>query len=177
MPELYVGNVSKQIQVFAYRVPERQGVITQNIPIGGQIRVSPNGTLVDLAPQEIDYIIDQHRAYGIRSVDDSKECNSPFNGLIYSIGKAITVEKLHKAMRRKDEELKAFGAKIRQEAALAVNSQIEEQIGAPLRELEMSFQEEEPRGGYAEDLDHIAEGVRVSRDNVAPIEGRRGRRA
>jgi hypothetical protein len=176
MPELYIGNVSKQIQVFAYRVPERQGVITQTIPIGGQIRVSPNGTLVDLTTPEIDAIISQHRMYGLRSADDLKENNSPFNGLIYSIGKTISVDKLHKAMRKKDDELKDFGTKIRQEAALAVNSQIEEQIGAPLRQLEMSFQEEEPRGGYAEDLDHIAEGVRVSRENVATMEGRRSRR-
>jgi len=177
MPELYIGNVSKQIQMFAYRVPERQGVITQTIPIGGQIRVAPNGVNVDLTSPEIESIINQHRMYGIRSADDLKESNSPFNGLIYSIGKAISVEKLQKAMRKKDDELKDFGAKIRQEAALAVNSQIEEQIGAPLRNLEMSFQEEEPRGGYSDDLDHVAEGVRVTRDsNVAPIEGRRGRR-
>jgi hypothetical protein len=177
MPELFIGNVSKQIQMFAYRVPERQGIITQTIPIGTQIRVAPNGINTDLSPLEVDAIIAQHRVYGIRPAEDLKENSSPFNGLIYSIGKPITVEKLQKAMRKKDDELKEFGAKVRQEAALAVNSQIEEQIGAPLRNLEMSFQEEEPRGGYSDDLDHIAEGVRVTREsNVAPIEGRRSRR-
>jgi hypothetical protein len=168
MPELYVGNVSKQIQMFAYRVPERQGVITQTIPIGGQIRVSPNGYTVDLAAVEIDYILNQHKAYGLLSVDELDSKASPFSGLVYSVGKAISSDKLYKAMKRKEEELNKFGQKIRQEAALAVNSQIEQQIGRPLRELEMSFEEEEPRGGYSEDIDHLAEGVRVTR---TPMEG------
>src|SRR5215475_4911848 len=176
MPELFVGNVSKQVQMFAYRVPERPGIITQTIPIGTQIRVSPNGILIDLSMPEIDAILNQHKQYGMVSVDEIDSKASPFSGLVYSIGKPISADKLQRAMRRKDEEMKKFGQKIRQEAALAVNSQIEEQIGGPLRTLEMSFQEEEPRGGYSEDLDHVAEGVRVTRDNVAPIEGRRSRR-
>jgi len=178
MPELYVGNVSKQIQMFAYRTPERQGVVTQTIPIGGQIRVSPNGYNTDLATPEIEAILNQHKTYGLLSLEELDSKSSPFSGLVYSIGKAIPVDKLHKGMKRKEEDLNKFGQKLRQEAALAVNSQIEEQIGAPLRELEMSFQEEEPRGGYSEDLDHLAEGVRVTRtaqEGVVSI-GKRGRR-
>lgn len=177
MPELYVGNVSKQIVQFCYRFPERTGVIVQTIPIGGQIRITPNGQYVDLSPPEIDSVISQHRTYGIVSVDDIDEKRGAFDGLCYSVGKAISIEKLRRAMHKKDEALQVFGQKIRQEAALAVNSQIEEQVGAPLRQLEMSFQEEEPRGGYVDDLDHLAEGVRVTRtENVAPLEGRRSRR-
>ena len=177
MPELYVGNISKQTQMFAYRVPERVGIVTQTIQIGGQIRVSPNGYIVDLSTPEIDAIISQHKAYGIVSVDDLSRSSSPFNSLVYSIGKPISAEKLHRAMRKKDEELNKFGQKIRQEAALAVNSQIEEQIGYPLRQLEMSFAEEEPKGGYSDDLEHAAEGVRVTRaEGPIPLEGRRGRR-
>jgi hypothetical protein len=168
MPELYIGNVSKQIQMFAYRIPERQGVITQVIPIGAQIRVSPNGYITDLSTPEIDAILNQHKAYGLVSVDELDSKTSPFSGLVYSIGKPLTADRMYKAMKRKEEELNKFGQKIRQEAALAVNSQIEEHIGRPLRELEMSFEEEEPRGGYNEDLDHLAEGVRVTRN---PREG------
>jgi hypothetical protein len=173
MPDLFIGNVSKQIQMFAYRVPERSGIITQVIPIGGQIRVSPNGTTAELTTPEMDAVIEQHKMYGLVSINELDSKGSPFSGLVYSIGKPISAEKLHRAMRKKDEEMKKFGQKIRQEAALAVNSQIEEQIGAPLRTLEMSFQEEEPRGGYAEDLDHAAEGVRVTREGVTSIRGRR----
>jgi hypothetical protein len=178
MPELYIGNVSKQIFQFAYRIQERPGVIYQTIPIGGQIRVSPNGQITDLSTPEIDYIINQHKTYGIVPVEEVDSGQSPFNGLCYSIGKPMSVEKLRRAMLKKEEALKEHGTKLRREAALAVNSQIEEQIGAPLRELEMSFQEEEPRSGYADDLDHVAEGVRVTRQSeiVAQIDQGRRRR-
>jgi hypothetical protein len=177
MPELYIGNVSKQVFQFAYRSPERPGVIVQTIPIGGQIRITPNGVHVDLSPPEIDAIISQHRTYGIVAIEDIDRLNGPFDGLCYSIGKAMSVDKLRKAMQKKEEALKFFGQKMRKEAALAVNSQIEEQIGAPLRQLEMSFQEEEPRSGYADELDHVAEGIRVTRqEGVTPLDTGRRRR-
>lgn len=173
MPELYIGNVSKQIFQFCYRSPDRAGVIVQTIPIGGQIRISPNGQHIDLSPPEIEAIIAQHRTYGIVPVEEVDKLRGPFDGICYSVGKPISVEKLRRAMLKKEEALNAFGKKMRQEAALAVNSQIEEQIGAPLRELEMSFQEEEPKAGYSDDVDHLAEGVRVTRDAVVPLGRRR----
>jgi hypothetical protein len=177
MPELYIGNISKQIFQFCYRSPERPGVIVQPIPIGGQIRISPNGVLTDLSTPEIDAIISQHRAYGMVALDEVDD-KHPFDGLCYSIGKPMTVEKLRRAMLKKEDAVRTYGQNLRREAALAVNSQIEEQIGAPLRQLEMSFQEEEPRSGYSDDLDHIAEGVRVTRQNetIASIEQGRRRR-
>ncbi|HEY7418117.1 MAG TPA: hypothetical protein VH593_23260 [Ktedonobacteraceae bacterium] len=177
MPELYIGNVSKQIFQFAYRALERPGVVVQTIPIGGQIRVSPNGSRIDLTTPEIDHIIDQHRIYGMLPVDEIDSSKDPFSGLCYSIGKPITAEKLWKAMKKKEEALNKFGQQMRQEAALAVNAQIEEQVG-PLRQLEMSFAEEEPRGGYADDMNHLAEGIRVTREGGFPTaeNGRRARR-
>src|SRR5215475_11938590 len=113
MPELYVGNMSKQIQQFGYRVPERQGTIFQPIPIGGQIRVSPDGQRRDLSTPEIDAIIGQHSTYGLVCVDDIDAKQSPFSGLCYSIGKPITPEKLRRAMLKKEEALGVFGQKIR----------------------------------------------------------------
>lgn len=163
MPELYIGNISKQVQQFCYRSLERPGVIMQPIPIGGQIRVSPTGNKADLTTPEIDFILEQYGKYGMLPVEEIDGKGHPFSGLCYSIGKAITPERLRKAMLKKEEALQKFGAKIRQEAALATNNQIEEQIGAPLRNLEMSFEEIEPRGGYADDADHLSEGVRVTR--------------
>lgn len=179
MPELYVGNVSKQIHQFCYRSLERPGVIIQTIPIGGQIRIAPNGAKTDLTTPEIDHIVDQHRIYGMLPVDEIDRTKDPFSGLCYSIGRPISTEKLYKAMKKREEALDAFGQKTRQEAALAVNSQIEEQVG-PLRQLEMSFAEEEPKSGYSDDMAHLAEGIRVTRNapEGPPLEngGRRGRR-
>jgi hypothetical protein len=178
MPELFIGNISKQVFQFAYRSPERPGVIVQTIPIGGQIRISPNGQHVDLSTPEIESIINQHVTYGLVEIDEVDSKQNPHSGLCYSVGKAMTPEKLRKAMLKKEEALIEYGKKLRQEAALAVNSQIEGQIGAPLRQLEMSFQEVEPRSGYADDFDHIAEGVRVTRqsETIASIEQGRRRR-
>jgi hypothetical protein len=173
MPELYIGNMSKQIQQFCYRSTARPGVIVQTIPIGGQIRISPNGRDINLSPEEIDHILGQHRGYGIIDIKDIDQLDSPFNSVCFSIGAPITPENLHRAMVRKEELVNKFGSKVREEAAVAVNQQIEEHSG-PLKALEMSFTEEEPRGGYADNLDHLAEGVRVTRDaNVAPLRGRR----
>jgi len=176
MAELYVGNVSKQIQQFAYRALEKSGIIIQTVPIGGQVRVAPNGPNVDLTTPEIDYIINQHRMYGLVSVDEIK-ARGKLSGLVYSIGKPISEDKLRRAIVKLEDELDERGRELRKEAALSVNSQIETHINAPLRNLEMSFEEEEPRGGYANDLEHLAEGVRVTRTDASlpSVNGRRRR--
>ena len=174
MPELYIGNVSKQIQQFAYRVPERPGVIMQPIPIGGQIRISPNGVTTDLSSPEIDAIVNQHRIYGMVGIEEMDSYRGRFGGLVYSIGKQISVDKLRRGMAKHENSLNEMGKQIRQEAALAVNSQIEQSLnGRPLHQLEMSFEEEEPRAGYSDDFDHLSEGVRVTRE--AQAGGRRRR--
>jgi len=173
MPELYIGNVSKQIHQFAYRALERSGVIIQPIPIGGQIRLSPNGANIDLTTPEIDYIIGQHRSYGLTPINELDANRNPFSGLVYSIGKPISADKLRRAMVKLEENLNEFGRKIRQEAALAMNTQMEQQFNQPLRQLEMSFEEVEPKAGYSDDVNHLSEGVRVTRD--ADL-GRRARR-
>jgi hypothetical protein len=179
MPELYIGNATKQVHQFTYRSPERPGVIVQTIPMGGQVQISPNGVHRDLSTPEIDAIIAQHRTYGIISIEEVDQMQGPFDGLCYSIGKPISMDKLHRVMKKKDDLMQHFGQKMRQEAALAVNQQIEGQIG-PLRQLEMSFIEEEPKSGYSDDLTHLSEGVRVTRDQdintISADPGRRGKR-
>lgn len=182
MTQLFIANVTKQLVQFAYRVPERQGVVVQPIPIGGQIKVTPLGGKDDLSTPEIDAIIDQHRKYGLIPVEEVDSSKVPFCGMCYSVGKPITVDRLHKAMKRNEDALEEQGKVIRQEAAVAVNNQIEGTIGENLRQLEMSITEEEPRGGYSEDHTPLGEGVRVIRSeptggNTLPFIGRgRGRR-
>jgi hypothetical protein len=177
---LYVANVTKQIVQFAYRVPERQGVVIQPIPIGGQVRITPLGGKDDLSTPEIDAIIDQHRKYGLVPVEEVDNSKNPFHGMFYSVGKPISVERLHKAMKRTEEALEEQGKQMRQEAAIAVNNQIENTIGENLKRLEMSITEEEPRGGYPEDHEPLGEGVRVMRaedtgGTTLPFIGRSGR--
>lgn len=180
MSQLFVANVTKQIVQFAYRLPERQGVVVQPIPIGGQVRISPLGGREDLSTPEIDAILDQYRKYGLISVSEIESSKTPFHGMCYSLDKPISVEKLHRAMKRNEDALEDLGKQLRKEAALAVNNQIEGTIGENLRQLEMSITEEEPRGGYPEDHDPVGEGVRVIREeggNTLPFIGRRGRKS
>lgn len=180
MSELYVANVTKQVVQFAYRALERSGVIVQTIPIGGQVKIAPKGSNGDLSAPEMDHIIDQHRKYGLVDVNDI-DSSKTFNGMCYSVGKPISVDRLHRAMKRNEDALEAMGKQIRQEAAIAVNNQIENTIGEHLRQLEMSVTEEEPRGGYPEDHAPLGEGVRVSRSEdtgggtTLPFIGRGGR--
>lgn len=174
MPAMYVGNASKQIIQFAYRVPERKGVVVQPIPIGGQVLLAPNGTNTDLSSLDIDSIVKQYSKYGMVEVSELDSTKEPFTGCCYSVGKPISVDKLRRAMERDEDRLEKLGQKIRQEAAVAVNSQIESNLGAPLRGLEMSASEIEPNGGFKDDgtKKHVAEGVRVTRRQ----EGRNPRR-
>ena len=99
MPELFIGNVSKQIIQFAYRTLERAGVIYQTIAIGGQIRIAPNGVKTDLTTPEIDYIIGQHRVYGILPIEELNDITAS-SSVCYAIGKPISADKLQRAMRK-----------------------------------------------------------------------------
>jgi hypothetical protein len=179
MSQLFVANVTKQIVQFAYRLPERQGVIIQPIPIGGQIKISPTGGRDELSSPDIDAILDQHRKYGLISATEIDSSKTPFHGMCYSLDKPIPVEKLHRAMTRNEEALEDLGKAIRKEAAVAVNRQIEGTIGENLRQLEMSITEEEPRGGYPDTHDPLGEGIRVIREEEGgglPFIGRSARR-
>jgi hypothetical protein len=181
MVQLYVANVTKQVVQFAYRAVEKSGVVVQTIPIGGQVLIAPQGSKTDLSTPEIDVILDQHRKYGLVAIEEVESSKIPFHGMCYSIGKPISVERLHRAMKRNEDALEALGKQIREEAAVAVNNQIEGTIGENLKQLEMSITEEEPRGGYSEDHEPLGEGVRVIRQTEGgaplPFVGRgRGRR-
>jgi hypothetical protein len=163
MAELYIANVTKQHYHFAYRALERQGAVYQPVPIGGQTRIAPTGR-TDLTREEIDYIVDQHRRYGLISVDEVEAVQGSFSGYLYSVGEPVSADKMRRAMLKHEESLDKLGRQIRQEAAVSVVEQVERTLGAPLRTLDMSVEEVEPRGGYAADLSHISEGVRVSRE-------------
>jgi hypothetical protein len=175
MAELYIANGTKQIYQFAYRVPERSGVVTQVIPIGGQVRIAPNGTDYNLSQPVIDSILKQWSKYGLTPVADLDTLRGPFNGICYSVGKPVSVDRLRRAMERREGELENWGKEMRKQAAVAAHDKIEAETGLNIRELEMSVEEVEPRGGYTDEHRHVSEGVRVTRQN-GPATPPRGRR-
>ena len=168
--DLYIGNATRQVQQFCYRVPEQGGVRVQDIAIGTQIKISG-----DLNSAQIDSIIDQHRVYGLIPAKEAGKVKD-FAGLCYSVGKPIKAERLQLAMDANQVVLKARGEQLRRDAAISVNNAIEGQLdemgtGTRLREVEMSAAEEEPRGGYRETP--FGEGVRVTRDDAKTAARRR----
>lgn len=162
---LYIANSTKQHQDFIYRLPGK-GPRMQPIPIGGQIQVTG-----DLTADEIDQVIAQHAKYGLIPVDEVDR-NKTFNGMCYSVGKSITMDKIDRAIRHNTNVLIERGKVIRQHAAIAEHNTLENRLveserPEALRNLEMSVIEEnhDPRS----ETPAISEGFRVNRDeNIAP---------
>lgn len=169
MGVMYVGNATRQNYTFLYRASGRSTPTAQEIPIGTQVKLSG-----DLTPDDVEGIILQHQPYGFMNVDSF---NSPlFGGIVYSEGRPISSEKLKKAMIKYQEILDARGKVIRKEGAIAVTDVIEKQIigednnAMKLTNLEMSVEEDPPKGGSVEGHpDLFSEGIQVLR--VAPTEG------
>jgi len=172
--DLYIGNSTKQRQQFCYRVPEETGLRVQDIEIGTQVKISG-----DLSTQQIDAIIQQHRAYGLVPAAEAGKVKG-FTGLCYSVGRPIQSATLELAIDANQRVLEARGKKLREEAAIAVSNGMEQTLGemgtgANLREVEMSAVEEEPKGGYRDDAP-FGEGVRVTREDARTTSQRRNRR-
>lgn len=175
MASFYVGNATKHDLDFGYRLPEsKSGMIIVKVKMGQQMKLTGN-----LSVLECDAIIEQYKIYGIKNVNDMNLGRGEYNGIIYSIDKPITMDKIRRAMDRNVETLEEQGKKQRMEAAIATNANIETNIGTPLRELEMSVAEIEPPQGFGPDAgSHVAEGVRVNREaeQGGPKVSKRGRR-
>lgn len=170
--KFYVANVTKQHYVFTYRVPERAQPCTQLIPVGEQICLAPNGSDTDLSQLEIDMILKQYEKYGIADVNGIDHAKGPFNGICYSIGKPISVEKMRKAMLKSDQVLDKLGKQIRQEAAVAAHSDFENRFlaGDPMQKhMDISVEEVIPSRGLDDDLTHISEGVRITRNPTSDL--------
>ena len=170
--KLYVANCSKAHRhLFVYRVIEGRDTITQVIEAGGQTQISGDHTA-----EGIDYIVSQHRLYGITAVDQIDRTR-PYFGLAYSIDKPISADKLQRAIAHNDEALVQLGKEMRAGAAVTTNANAEQfstDNRLPgIQNLEMTVVEER-RDGLTPDVN---EGIRVTDRGVpqapAPTRGRR----
>lgn len=155
MSEMYVGNGTKQVQSFCYRLPEGKAV-TVTISMGGQIKIPGN-----LSAMDIDAIVDQHSKYGLVRTDEIDR-TQPFIGLCYSIDKPISIAQISRVLDHNDEVLTERGKVIREEAAVALNSAIEQNTGVAFDNLELSVIEQPKSAG--DEGPKFAEGVRVTSD-------------
>jgi hypothetical protein len=140
--------------MFAYCIPEMAGVKTQAIRMGSQVPIPG-----ELNPMQVDAIIEQHRIYGLVTVEEFERMKA-FVPFVASVDRPVKMETIQRVMALNTGVLVKRGQDMRKEAAVAVNAAIEE-ITPSIETLEMSVEEE--RQGSFSDRDAMSEGVRVSR--------------
>lgn len=174
---LYIANATKQVHDFIYRLPESPNAHKQQIEIGGQIVLAQ-----ELNSLDIDAVIEQHALYGLVKADEIDRARA-FTGMCYSVDKPVSLPNIQKLFLVNHNALLERGQEIRKAAAVAVESQLQNNLGenAGLGAVEMSVVEE-TSGSTRSGIDDqnasapIAEGVRVTR-SAEPPKGARRRRA
>jgi len=160
--KLYIGNATKQVQNFTYRLGS--GVRSQMIPIGAQVPISG-----DLDEGDVLSIIGQHEKYGLVEFDRIDQTKQ-FTGLVYSIDAPLRPDAIEKLMRHNTNVLVARGRVLRSAAALVEENRISQQLAdndfSPLRKFEMSVVEENPQPN-ADGIEPIGEGYRIQREAAA----------
>lgn len=155
--KMFIANCTKQVQDFSYRVTESPGVRMQRIDIGRQIQLAG-----DLTQADVDYIIEQHTRYGMKSVDDARKSKGVYTGVCYSLEKPVSIENMQIVLQLNDAVLTQRGQQQRKEAAIATAAAITQDGQQNLKGLETSVTEHRKDGGEPD----VAEGVRV--DTTAP---------
>lgn len=172
---LYIGNATRQVYDFSFKLPEVETFRSQKIQPGTQERISG-----DLTAEEIDHIVKKHAKYGLISQDEIDRSKA-FHGTCYSVGKPITAARLAYLMDHNLGELVDLGRTIRQANAIAQNGNVESALresGRPERiaALDMTVQQEDqdPRN----DVPQFSVGMMVTAESERPRSGsgKRGRR-
>lgn len=174
--DIFVANCTQQNYIFFYRVPEEKAAWQATIPIGGQVKLpAPRG---GFNVQQAEYVIEQLRKAGGAPVNEATGGRKRV-WLMWS-EKPIPLTPLYLAVEQNQGVLKTEGEKLRKEAAVAVDSQVQS-LGdvhrfQPPDAIELSYVEEESKENRSPSF---GEALRVSRTGP-PVETaprRRGKRA
>lgn len=175
MPKLWIANATSQVQQFTYWLPEMSRSFVQEVPIGSQTLIAGK----DLPQGAIDGILKQHEVYGLTSANQAFR-QRKFSGVVYSIDKPVRLDVLQELVQHHRGVLTERGKQLRQEAAIATddyiqNQMMDQQMPGRLQELEMLVEETErdPQDTSPE----IAEGMRVNHREAAAADPPRRRRA
>ena len=181
MSRVYVGNASIQHHEFRYNYPGdgRQRMIP--------IRMMSQAILPDdFNPMQLESLVDQNEPYGFATIDEVKSgrVKKHATRLVYSTSPiaSVVIEALYNINRGILDEQ---GREMRKQTAIAANAAVMQRLQdekdkgleADVSAIDLTIQEEEPRGGYdrpAKDI--IAEGYEVApaASSAAP-KGHRGR--
>jgi hypothetical protein len=162
MPKLFIANLSKQHQHFLYRLPEWQSTRAQDIAIGAQVQIPG-----DLSDTDIAYVIEKHRAYGMKSVQEARRIKG-FTGLVYDIDRPVNLGDqgfIDEVQESNDDTLTERSNERREQTTAAISErlrQVGEGTREPLRRTEVEQVEE------TEGTPQVAVGVEAVAENVAP---------
>ena len=180
--KMYVANASAQDHLFIYRIPEEARQRQLPIRRGSQIPLPD-----DLNQEQINAIVEQHERYGFVSTADVKSNNVKrhFTRLVYSIGQPVAGMYIEALLNSNHGVLDAQGKEIRRTTAIAANAAIAQELQkeremnnleADVGAVDITIQEEEPRGGYDRpSAQIIAEGFKVEA-STQPQSHKPGRR-
>jgi hypothetical protein len=161
--DVFIGNATKQLLQFAYRVAERKGPIVQIVPVLSQIKLS-----WDFTPHDVDALFEHWSQYGLVDVTEMHSVREGFEGYLASVGKPIAVDNLVLAHEKHNEVLDQHGQEIREQAAIVIEEEVHKQSGMPPNTFEISVAEEIPEHGFTDSNKHVAEGFRLQRGPNAP---------
>ena len=130
MTKLFVANTSQQKCEFIFRLPESR---TTSPPLtinpGTQAQIYQ-----DTTSDVIDHIVEQHRRYGMKHVN---EIGKGFAGLVYAIDAPVRLDDIFLAEEANIAALENLGSEVRQAQAAALSQKMEE-IGVDLKEVLVS---------------------------------------
>ena len=171
--KLFIGNATRQVIDFHYRVAQGAPIRVQPIPPGTQIQISG-----DLTPAQVDFIVRSQAKYGVVAADAIDQARV-FHGTCYSIGKPITGMRLIWLMDHNLGQLVKLGREIREMTAVAQNNAMETALiengrSERLTQFDLTIQQENQDGNNA--VPQLSEGFRVIRNDNPPPPRKTGAR-
>lgn len=161
MSSLFIANTSNKHNEFLFRLPGVEQVRRIIINAGTQQEVLRNAQ-----SEEIEYVINQHRVYGLVESSQVQKVDK-FTGILYSIDKPVTVNAIQIALEKNSEILLQEGYELRKIAAVATNAALEETLSqnrsmGKQRAIEMEV--EEIADEYSVKRPMIKQKIKVAKD-------------
>ena len=123
---LFIGNATKQVHRFCYRVPEVRGFRYRDIQVGQQICLDDK----ELNKPVVNSIIEHQARYGFVSVSELDRVKDRYIGLIYSIDKAIPPIKMARMVDHNDGVMVEKGKVNRIRAGIAASNEAAKFVAA-----------------------------------------------
>lgn len=165
--KVYLANTTRQVQDFVWRSIGGKTPHRMQIDVGQQVQLPG-----DWNTQDIEYLEEQHRKYGLVKVDEIDRTRD-FIGVCFSVDRPIPVEKIRRALQGNEAVLEARGRELRKQAAVAVTEQVRAaHPEAGLNAMEITIQEQRDDGADPA----VNEGIRVANEPPGSTPAGSGRR-